>query len=256
MTAAVPASSRAGSCRLELPVPGLQCQTSAARSTAPHAASAARAAGIPLIYTDVLPAGQLVAYLLTAPPPPPPPPPPAPAAIRPANISTNILNGQLVAPTVIPTRIQIIHEDEAPTSSSGGVVGGVVGGVPGGQLGGVIGGVLAGVIASNRPPVVLAPAPPKRLSISQGVSEGMLLTKIKPEYPTIAKIARIEGSVVLEALISKEGVIENLRVLSGHPALIPSAMDAVKQWRYRPYLLNGNPVDVQTKITITFTLNG
>jgi periplasmic protein TonB len=208
---------------------------------------------IPLIYTDVLPAGQLLTYLMTA--PPPAPPPPAPAVVNPANITSNILNGQLVSPTAVPAKIQMIHEDEAPPAP-GGVPGGVVGGVPGGQLGGVMSGVLGGIIGSNRPPAVQELVAPKRMRISQGVSEGMLLAKFKPEYPTIARIARIEGVVVLEAVISKDGLIENLRVVSGHPALIPSAMDAVKQWRYRPYLLNGIPVDVETKITVTFSMSG
>jgi periplasmic protein TonB len=151
----------------------------------------------------------------------------------------------------------MIREEQVPPSADfSGVQGGVVGGVPGGQLGGVMSGVLGGIIGStNRPPVVQTPVLPKRASISLGVSEGMLLTKIKPEYPTIAKVAHVEGVVVLEAVISKDGLIENLRAVSGNPILIAPAMDAVKQWRYRPYLLNGIPVDVETKITVNFGLS-
>lgn len=208
---------------------------------------------IPLIYTDVLPAGQLVTYLMA--PPPPPPPPPAPAVVKPVNLGSNMFNGQLITPTAIPTKIKMIREEETPSAATGGVEGGVVGGVPGGQLGGVMGGVLGGIVSSNRPPAVEA-APVKRLRISQGVSEGMLLTRAKPEYPVIAKMAHVEGAVILEAIISKDGTIENLHVVSGNPLLIKSAIEAVQQWRYKPYMLNGMAVDVETKITVDFQLTG
>jgi protein TonB len=83
-----------------------------------------------------------------------------------------------------------------------------------------------------------------------------LINQVKPAYPQIAKNARIQGAVVLQAEISKQGTIENLRVISGHPMLVPSALDAVKQWRYKPYYLNGDPVAVETTITVNFTLSG
>jgi protein TonB len=210
---------------------------------------------IPLIYTEVLPAGMLATYLMTA-PPPPPPPPPAPAALRPTIITSNLVNGQLIAPTAIPTKIQIIHEEEIPPDNSGGVAGGVVGGVPGGQLGGAIGGVLGGLVGSGRPVAVPAPVLAKRVRVSQGVSEGLLLNKTKPEYPVIAKIGHVEGVVVIDAVISAEGIVDNLHVVSGNPILIQSAMDAVKQWRYKPFLLSGVPVAVETRITVNFQLNG
>jgi protein TonB len=92
--------------------------------------------------------------------------------------------------------------------------------------------------------------------VSQGVSEGLLVTKVTPPYPPMAKMARVQGAVVLQAVISKKGNIENLRVMSGHPMLVQSALDAVKQWRYRPYLLNGEPVEVETQITVNFSLTG
>ncbi len=207
---------------------------------------------IPLIYTDVLPAGQLAAYLLAPPPPPPPPPAPAPAA-KPVNVSSNLFNGQLITPTAIPTKIRMIHEEEAPPANEG-VQGGVVGGIPGGQLGGVMGGVLGGIISSNHPPAV-QPAQPKRVRISQGVSEGMLLNSARPDYPVVAKVAHVEGTVVLDAIISREGTIENLRLVSGNPILAGPAIDAVKQWRYKPYRLNGEPVEIETRITVIFQLN-
>ena len=86
--------------------------------------------------------------------------------------------------------------------------------------------------------------------------ESNLIHRVQPEYPQLARQARIQGTVVLRAVISREGRIENLQVLSGHPLLVPAALDAVRQWRYRPYSLNDQPVEVETQITVNFTLTG
>ncbi len=86
--------------------------------------------------------------------------------------------------------------------------------------------------------------------------EGNLIHRVQPEYPQLARQARIQGTVVLRAVISREGRIENLQVLSGHPLLAPAALDAVRQWRYRPYFLNDQPLEVETQITVNFTLTG
>ncbi len=99
-------------------------------------------------------------------------------------------------------------------------------------------------------------AAPTRVRVSQGVTEGMVLRRVQPNYPPLARQARIQGDVILQAEISKEGAIENLRVISGHPMLAPAAIDAVKQWRYKPYFLNGEPVAVETQITVKFSLSG
>jgi periplasmic protein TonB len=88
------------------------------------------------------------------------------------------------------------------------------------------------------------------------MSEGDLVRKVLPTYPPLARSARIQGQVVLQAVISKEGIIKNLRVLAGHPMLAPAAIDAVRQWRYRPYVLNNDPVEVETQITVNFSLAG
>jgi protein TonB len=84
----------------------------------------------------------------------------------------------------------------------------------------------------------------------------MLLNRTVPLYPPIAKAARVSGTVVLQATISKTGTIENLRVISGPAMLQQSAMDAVRSWRYRPYLLNNEPVEVETTVNVVFTLGG
>jgi protein TonB len=206
---------------------------------------------IPLLFTDALPKTQLLT-LIVAPPPPPPPPPPAAAPVHIVKqVQTDIINGQLRTPTKIPKKVEMIKEDEAPPPVMAGVVGGVPGGVPGGQMGGVIGGII-----SSTPVAVPKVAAPTRVRVSQGVTEGMVLRRVQPNYPPLARQARIQGDVVLQAEISKDGAIENLRVISGHPMLAPAAIDAVKQWRYKPYFLNGEPVAVETQITVKFSLSG
>jgi len=95
---------------------------------------------------------------------------------------------------------------------------------------------------------------PMRVRVSQGVTQGMVISKVAPIYPLDAKAARIEGSVVISVIIGKDGNVQSERLVSGHPLLAPAAMDSVKQWKYRPYLLNGNPVEVDTQITVNFTL--
>ena len=97
--------------------------------------------------------------------------------------------------------------------------------------------------------------PPQRAQIAQGVSRGLLISKVQPTYPPLARQARVQGTVVLQALIGKDGSVQNLTVISGHPMLIQAAMDAVKQWRYRPYLLNGEPVLLETTINVNFELS-
>ena len=205
---------------------------------------------IPLMFTEALPKGQLMTFLVAPPPPPPPPPPPAAVKIVKV-VETDIVNNQLRTPTKIPQKVQIIKEEEAPPPSTG-VVGGVPGGVPGGQMGGVIGGII-----SSTPVAVPKVAAPQRVRVSSGVTAGMKVHDVTPQYPQMAKIARVQGPVVLAAVIGKDGAIQNLRVIStASPLLNQSALDAVKQWKYRPYILNGEPVEVDTTITVNFTLSG
>ena len=101
----------------------------------------------------------------------------------------------------------------------------------------------------------LQPVVPQRVRISQGVTRGLLVHRVEPSYPPLARAARVQGDVVLTAVISPNGDIENLQLVSGHPMLVPAAITAVKQWRYKPYLLNGQPVEVETTITVIFSLS-
>jgi protein TonB len=212
---------------------------------------------VPLMFTEELPKAQLLTFLV-APPPPPPPPPPAAAEVHVVKqIQTDLLNtGELRTPSKIPQKVQMIKEDEAPPpmNGNGGVVGGVPGGIPGGQLGGVIGSVISSTNSIAAVPKFV-PAIPTRVRISGGVTKGMLIHREEPTYPVLARAARVQGDVVLSAVIDVNGQITNLQLVSGHPMLVPSALAAVKNWRYKPYLLNGQPVEVETTITVIFTLS-
>jgi periplasmic protein TonB len=203
---------------------------------------------IPLLFTEALPKAQLMMALVAPPPPPPPPPPPAVVHVV-KQVQTDIVNNQLRTPTKIPKKVEIIKEEEAPPPSMG-VVGGVPGGMPGGSMGGVIGGIIGNT------PVAVPKVAVQRVRVSQGVTQGMVLHRVQPVYPPLARTARVQGSVVLAAVIGKNGAIQNLHVISGHPLLTQAALDAVKQWKYRPYILNGEPVEVDTQVTVNFTLSG
>jgi len=100
-----------------------------------------------------------------------------------------------------------------------------------------------------------APAATHPLKVSHW-AEGNLIYRLQPVYPPLARQARIQGTVQLRAIISKTGTIENLIAVSGHPMLIPSALNAVRQWRYRPYMLNGEAIEVETEVTVNFVLGG
>jgi protein TonB len=164
------------------------------------------------------------------------------------------------APTVIPKTVRIIKDAPEPianTAGAVGVVGGIPGGVPGGQFGGVLGAALGGVLSTaSAPPPPPPPkaATPKRIRVGGQVEGARLIFQPKPEYPPLAKMARIQGTVRLEAIISKDGTIQDLKTVSGHPLLIKAAIEAVSRWRYQPTLLNGEPVEVVTEVDVNFTL--
>jgi protein TonB len=213
---------------------------------------------IPLIATDTLPRQQLMSFLVAPPPPPPPPPPPAAAPVKVVKILPKQFDaGRLMAPKVIPKQIAMIKEDELPdTSGSVGVVGGVPGGF-GGSPGGVIGGIIGGVPVAPPPPPpvkVEKPITPQRIRVGGNVQAAKIVRQPKPVYPPLAKQARIQGTVRFTAIIGRDGTIQNLQLVSGHPLLVPAAQEAVKQWVYQPTLLNGEPVEVITQIDVNFTL--
>ena len=149
--------------------------------------------------------------------------------------------------TRVPVDMPAASDDGPPVGASGPYIAGLKSGPDG---------VLDSLGSDTRPIMPVAPVAVARpVSISH-MSEGDLVHKILPTYPPLARAARLQGQVVLQAVISKGGVIVNLRVLSGHPMLVPAAIEAVRQWRYRPYVLNSEPVEVETQITVNFSLTG
>jgi periplasmic protein TonB len=216
---------------------------------------------IPLLNYYDIPVAELTTFLVAPPPPPPPPPPPA-EIVKPKKVIPKEFDaGQLTQPKKIPDKVAIIDEDDIqPSAGIVGVVGGVPGGTAGGQLGGVLGGIVSNVPSvappPPPPPVKKEPEAPKRITVGGAVQKARLLRQVQPQYPPLARQARIQGTVKLQAIIGKDGEISELEVVSGHPLLIPSAMQAVKQWRYKPTLLNGQAVEVVTQIDVNFTLSG
>jgi protein TonB len=199
---------------------------------------------IPLIYPEALP-GRLMSILLTVPPPPPAPTqPPKQEASHPFHGERQLTDLGLTAPTRIPTTIAKFQGSEA---------------APGGQLSMDQGGpgIPGGDLFRSTSPATVHPGPRPTgpTHISSGVAAGLLIQKALPQYPPLGKAVRVEGTVVLQAVISKSGTIENLRVVSGHPMLQQAAIDAVRQWRYRPYMLDGEPVEVETTINVIFSLS-
>jgi periplasmic protein TonB len=200
---------------------------------------------VPLIHPDTLPSSVLSHILLT----PPPPAQITPALSHPQPVSSHpliIVHDPYLVPTTIPTHIS---PDPGPPSSatidlSSSTSGTGVAGSDG----------IPGIFVPPTFPRVVHPAPAAKPVISQGVAAGLLIQKTIPTYPALAKAMRVAGTVMLAATISKSGAIQGLRVLSGPPGLRAAATDAVQTWRYHPYLLNGQPVDVDTTINVVFSL--
>ncbi len=206
---------------------------------------------LPLIYSEGLPAVQW-AVRIAAPTPPPGPPAPAPARNTPPAASNLSRDGHLIPPTQIPDHPAVINDDvPPPPADPGPYVEGSIGNR--GARDGVVNSILTSMANVVPPPVHPTIVRPP---ITSHIMEGNLIHKVQPDYPPLARQARIQGAVVLQAVISREGTIENLQVLSGHPMLVPSALAAVRQWRYRPYFLNGESVEVETQVTVNFVLAG
>ncbi len=207
---------------------------------------------LPLLYTDALPA---TAYreLLTAPAPPRPANPAVPQQEMRRTIqvvSSEFVNDILVAPRQIPRTVARIVEDTVSVAPCMACVLGAPPVAEGGGGGTVIDSIVGG---AGRPVTPIVHAPP-RVRISH-MERGMLVHRVEPVYPKKAIFARIQGTVVLQAVIGRDGTVQNLRVISGNPFLAPAAVEAVSQWRYRPYMLSGQPVEVDTMVEVHFTLD-
>lgn len=205
---------------------------------------------LPLLYTQGLPQLQLMSALVAATPPPPP------AAMAAQNTHPSASNvsseGHVIAPRVVPMEISNVEENTPPPPVDAGGLN-----VPGGTGNPMARNSVLNSIGTGLNTVL--PPPPKPSPYRPRVSrmmEGNLISRVQPQYPALARQARVQGVVVLRAVISRNGRIENLQVVSGHPLLVKSAEDAVQQWRYRPYYLNNEPVEVETQVTVNFTLSG
>jgi protein TonB len=203
---------------------------------------------------------QKVNLTYLAPPPPLAAPPPAPmassAATRPARVTSmrDYTPGKLTAPTFIPKAIVVTPGTAtAPLDEAlMGVPGGVTGGVPGGQVEGVLGGVLNGV-PPLAPPIAEGPKLPVR--VGGNVKPPRLLFGPEPDYPVLAKQARLSGVVVIEAVIDEHGKVMGMRAISGQPMLIPAALSAVSKRRYEPTVLDGEPTPIDLRVEISFSFS-
>jgi periplasmic protein TonB len=199
---------------------------------------------IPYLYPDALPR-KFLAVPLIAPPPAPAEPIAAQPATRPAARPPIAID--MTVPIRIPHGpVQVIDQPPGPivpgTANLGASSAGAPGALPLGP-------------ATPPPMPRVHPAQPTGpIHVSSGVAQGQLIVPIQPHYPVIAMEARIQGTVVVSALISTTGRIESLRVLSGPPLLVNAAVDAIRQARYRPWTLNGQPVEVETTINVVFSL--
>jgi periplasmic protein TonB len=207
---------------------------------------------LPLIYTQGLPQLQLTGALIAPTPPPAPPAPMSPHQAAPS-VSNELPNGIVMMPSSIPREIADIHDQGAPTPAEVNAIG-ILGGTDDRWTNNPVINSIATAGVGNPPAVAAAPkVRPPRIS---RMMEANLIDRVQPDYPPLARGARIQGTVVLRAVISRDGTIENLQVVSGHPMLVRAAVDAVQRWRYRPYLLNGEPVEVETQVTVNFILSG
>jgi protein TonB len=205
---------------------------------------------VPLIYIGALPKIDFVDHIFLPLPPASAHPSTAPRTT--AKPSSNFVNGVVLAPRSIPLRVSMVDDQGlTPPQTDLGI------GVPFGTgAPNSTNPVINSIGDTSQPFVPRPPAPgvhPPRVS---AIMEGYLIHKVEPVYPPLARAARIQGAVELQAVIGKDGHIERLQVLRGHPMLVKAAVDAVQQWRYRPYILNGEPVEVETHVTVNFSLLG
>ena len=219
-------------------------------STAAQVVVVGAAIAIPvLLVTDTMPdVPTMMAFVAAPPPPPPPPPPPAPAQPKPAAARpTPAATSNIAAPIAPPTAIAA--ERPSGEGLDVGVPGGVEGGVPGGVIGGVVGGI---------PDVPAPPPPPAQkgpVRIGGQIQAPALVKRVEPSYPPIAVSAHIEGVVILEAVVDRDGSVAEVKVLrSLHPVLDREAMLTVKQWRYSPLVLNGTREPFVLTVVLSFHL--
>ena len=230
-----------------------QQRWAAAMSFAVQAGLVTVLVALPLFFTEALPLNYVRSIVeLPSPPPGPPPTPPENMAIpHRQQLTTLFEDGRVTFHPPATGPIQRFDDTGAtPQPNVGGPY------VPGSTGPGGSGNDPISQMLAHMPHTVAPPPPPSKPVILSHVDEGLLIHKVMPVYPQIAMITRQQGTVVLHAIIGRDGSIQQLQVVSGPPLLMKAAMDAVAQWRYKPYQLNGQPVEVDTQITVNFKLGG
>lgn len=228
-------------------------------SIATHVLAIGAIAAVPLLYvaTELPEVPDVLAFVAAPPPPPPPPPPapPSPAAPRAKPVSKPVPVNVRAAP-VEPPREIVREPIEVEAIGEEGVPGGVEGGVPGGILGGVVGGIVLPDVAPPPPPPP-PPAPVDRGPVRVGgaITAPALISRVEPVYPPLASRAQVQGVVILEAVVDRQGSVEDVKVLRSIPLLDAAAVEAVMQWRYSPLRLNGQPERFVLTVTVSFRLN-
>lgn len=203
----------------------------------------------PLAFTQAIDLRTFQLTYLTMPKPPAAPAPPPPALQQVLKRVIRPTQSALVAPTLIPKRIEMIKDPPAPEIDSAGVIGGI----PGGETGGVLGGILGGTERGPAPPA--APATKKTVyRVGGDVKPPRQITVVEPSYPPIARQARVEGVVAIDAIIDEHGNVVEARAVSGPGLLIPAALKAVIQWKYEPTYLDGTPVAIRMEVQVYFHL--
>jgi protein TonB len=212
---------------------------------------------VPLVYTEALPKTFWTEVLQV---PVPPPPPRAPLATQALKKPTRPVRPEQVLqePSAIPTHILPVHDEPLPPaqfpSASIGVLGGISDGLPGNSLDPALRKLLSSTEPQPPAPQALKPVQHQQIRLGGRVVAAKLIYQPKPDYPELARLTRTQGDVEFEAIIGKGGGIEELKVVRGHPLLVKAAFEAVRQWRYQPTLLNGEPIEVLTEIIVTFRL--
>jgi periplasmic protein TonB len=214
---------------------------------------------LPLYFTTGLDSQKLRLTFLAPPVMPAAAPPPAPlssSAARPTRTmpARVFTPGQLTAPSFIPKAVVILPGSAgAPPDEA---LMGVPGGIPGGQVGGVLGGILGGGLKGVPPPAPpVAGGPKAPVRVGGEVKPPRLIFAPEPEYPVLARQSRLSGLVIIEAVIDEHGAVKGMRVVSGHPLLIPAALSAVSKRRYEPTVLDGEPTPIDLRVEIKFSFS-
>ena len=212
---------------------------------------------VPLVYYQILPElparpERVVLTEVLPPEPPKPEPVVAKPQVKEITLDPKIFFPPTEIPTTIPVALDEIPEVTSLTGiidkNLGAVSGGIPGVIPGGRTGGVIGSL------KTEAPLPVLPTKKTPIRIGGDVQASRLVHRVEPDYPELAKRARVSGLVILQVVVSEEGLVEDVKIIRGHPLLNEAAVRAVRQWRYSPYLLNGDPIPVTATVTVNFVL--